>query len=166
MAKYIQIEFQNISSQLSDILVAELSQIGFVGFEEGENDLKAFIPASDMNDAALKELAEKNNISYHQTIIEETNWNDVWESNFQPVNVDDFVSIRADFHQPITGVEHEIVITPKMSFGTGHHATTLMMIQLMREIDFAGKTVFDFGTGTRGAGDLSRKTRGKKYTRY
>jgi len=72
----------------------------------------------------------------------------LWESNFQPVIIDDFVGIRADFHNQITGVQHELIITPKMSFGTGHHATTYMMIQQMREIDFTNKKVFDFGTGT------------------
>jgi ribosomal protein L11 methyltransferase len=154
MAKYIQIEFQNISPEQSDLLVAELSQIGFEGFEEGENILKAFIPASDIDDDAVKELAERNDFSYHQTFIEDTNWNAVWESNFQPVIVDDFVhgtpwvAIRAEFHESIAGVEHEIVITPKMSFGTGHHATTFMMIRQMKKINFTGKTVFDFGTGT------------------
>lgn len=148
MSRYIQIEFQNISPEQSDILIAELSHIGFEGFEEGEDRLKAFMPASDVDDDAVKEIAERNNISYQQTFIEETNWNAVWESNFQPVMVDDFVGLRADFHSPVAGVEHEIVITPKMSFGTGHHATTYMMIQQMREIDFTGKTVLDFGTGT------------------
>ena len=72
----------------------------------------------------------------------------MWESNFQPVIVDQFVAIRADFHDPISQVQHEIVITPKMSFGTGHHPTTFMMVQQMNSIDFRGKTVLDFGTGT------------------
>ncbi len=157
MARYIQIEFQNISSEQSDILIAELSHIGFEGFEEEEDRLKAFIPAADVDDALVKEVAERNNISYYQTFIEDTNWNAVWESNFQPVIVDDFAAIRADFHSPVAGAEHDIVITPKMSFGTGHHATTYMMIQQMREIDFAGKTIFDFGTGTGVLGILAEK---------
>ncbi len=154
MATYIQLEFQNISSEQSDLLIAQLSEIGFDGFEEGENSLKAFIPANDFIGAAVKEIAASQNLSFTQTTIEETNWNAVWESNFQPVIVDDFVirtpwvGIRADFHDPLVGVEHEIVITPKMSFGTGHHATTFMMIQQMKDIDFNNKTVFDFGTGT------------------
>ena len=80
--------------------------------------------------------------------VGETNWNAVWESNFQPVLVDDFVAVRADFHESIAGVKHEVIITPKMSFGTGHHATTHMMIQQMQAIDFTSKAVFDFGTGT------------------
>ena len=148
MATYIQLEFQNISAEQSDLLIAQLSEIGFDGFEEEENSLKAFIPANDFIETAVKEIAASHNLSFTETTIEETNWNAVWESNFQPVVVDDFVGIRANFHEPITGVEHEIVITPKMSFGTGHHATTFMMIQQMQKIDFANKSVFDFGTGT------------------
>ena len=148
MSEYIQIEFQQITSEQSDVLLAQLSSIGFEGFEEEENSLKAFIPSAAFDEALLKEITSANNLSYTQSTIEETNWNAVWESNFDPVIVDDFVSIRADFHEPIKLVEHEIVITPKMSFGTGHHATTYMMIQQIREIDFTEKTVFDFGTGT------------------
>jgi len=148
MSEYIQISFQQITSVQSDVLLAQLSSIGFEGFEEEENSLKAFIPLAAFDEALLKEITSGSNLSYSQSTIEETNWNAVWESNFDPVIVDDFVSIRADFHEQIKGVEHEILITPKMSFGTGHHATTYMMIQQMREIDFKDKTVFDFGTGT------------------
>lgn len=148
MKRYLKIEFQELSNEQTELLVAELSNSGFEGFEEVENGLNAFIPETDFNEMLLKEITEKRGVSFSKTVIEETNWNEVWESNFNPVVVDDFVIIRADFHEPITGVEHEIIITPKMSFGTGHHATTNMMIQQMREVDFAGKVVFDFGTGT------------------
>lgn len=148
MATYIQIEINDLGIEQSDLLLAELTILGFEGFEEGEKSLKAFIPAADFDEAALKELAAKNSVSFSQTTIEETNWNAVWESNFEPVLVDDFVGLRADFHPPVEGVLHDIVITPKMSFGTGHHATTYMMIQQMQDIDFTGKKVFDFGTGT------------------
>ncbi len=148
MPAYIQIEFQNISSEQSDILMAQLSAIGFEGFEEEENSLKAFIPSTEFDEVLFNEIIVEKNIPFIKSIIEERNWNAFWESNFEPVVVDDFVAIRADFHAPISGVEHEIVITPKMSFGTGHHATTFMMIQQMKGIDFKNKTIFDFGTGT------------------
>jgi ribosomal protein L11 methyltransferase len=154
VATYIQIEFQNITAEKSDLLLAALSVIGFEGFEEGEGALKAYIPASEFDETALKQVAADAELSYTQSAIEETNWNAVWESNFEPVIVQDikanspWAGIRADFHPPVAGVAYEIVITPKMSFGTGHHATTYMMIQQMQEIDFAGKSVFDFGTGT------------------
>lgn len=85
---------------------------------------------------------------YKKSIIEEENWNQQWESNLNPVIINNFVAIRPSFHKPIKNVEHELIITPKMSFGTGHHATTFLMIELMEKIDFNGKTVVDFGTGT------------------
>ena len=148
MNSYIQIEFQKISPEVSELLIAELSEIGYEGFEEKENGLVAFIPSYNFDEKILNEVITKYAVSFLKSIIEENNWNAIWESNFEPISVDDFVGLRADFHEPIKGVEHEIVITPKMSFGTGHHATTFMMIQQMREIDFKEKTVFDFGTGT------------------
>lgn len=154
MAAYIQIAFHHISPEQSDVIIAQLSMIGFEGFEEGESSLKAFIPVSEFDETAVADIAVSKKISFTKSTIEETNWNAVWESNFEPVVVEDmtnntpWVGIRADFHEPIKSVVHEIVITPKMSFGTGHHATTSMMVQQMRDIDFGGKTVFDFGTGT------------------
>jgi ribosomal protein L11 methyltransferase len=81
-------------------------------------------------------------------VVPQQNWNAQWESSFEPIVVNDFVAIRAAFHQPIKDVKHEIIITPKMSFGTGHHATTYMMIEQMEGLNFAGKTVVDFGTGS------------------
>ncbi|MEO7394261.1 MAG: 50S ribosomal protein L11 methyltransferase [Chitinophagaceae bacterium] len=148
MSSYIQIEFQRISQEVSDLLIAELNEIGYEGFEEKENGLVAFITSINFDEKILNEVIAQNPVSFSKSVVEETNWNAVWESNFEPISVDNFVGLRADFHNPIKGVEHEIVITPKMSFGTGHHATTFMMIQQMREIDFSKKTVFDFGTGT------------------
>lgn len=146
--KYIQIDFQNINRQQSEILVAELAELGYEGFEEGEGALKAFIPENIFDEHLLNDIESTNNVTYTKELIQETNWNEVWESNFQPVIVEDFVAIRADFHEPIKSTQIEIVITPKMSFGTGHHATTFMMMQQMRDIDFKDKSVFDFGTGT------------------
>ncbi|MBL0129803.1 MAG: 50S ribosomal protein L11 methyltransferase [Chitinophagaceae bacterium] len=162
MPNFIQIEFQNINATQSDLLLAQLNEMGFTGFEELENSLKAFIPAQDFDEVAIVALATKDDLTYSKSDIAETNWNAVWESNFQPVLVDDYVGIRADFHEPLTGVDYEIVITPKMSFGTGHHATTYMMIQQMRKIDFTGALVFDFGTGTGILAILAEKSGAKK----
>ncbi len=145
---HIQIIIPAVSEEISDILIAELSAIGFDGFEETENAVNAFIEEDHFNEGELQFLLNGKGLAYQKKLIAKQNWNHLWESNFDRVIVDDFVGIRADFHEPIIGVEHEILITPKMSFGTGHHATTFMMMQLMREIDFEGKTVFDFGTGT------------------
>ena len=148
MNQCLQITFQNLSTETSELLIAKLIEIGFDGFEEEENNLKAFIPIDKFDEQLLNAIAQSFKISFSKSIIEETNWNHLWESNFEPVIIDDFVAIRADFHKPIKEVQHEIIITPKMSFGTGHHATTEMMIRQMRKIDFTGKNVFDFGTGT------------------
>jgi ribosomal protein L11 methyltransferase len=148
MTNHIQITFRHLQAEQQDVLIAHLAEAGYEGFEENDNELKAFISEKKFDKAFLHELANKYGVSYSEQIIAEQNWNTVWESNFQPVVVDDFVAVRADFHSPNKEVEHEIVITPKMSFGTGHHATTYMMVQQMKNIDFSNKKVFDFGTGT------------------
>jgi ribosomal protein L11 methyltransferase len=146
MNEYIQIEFPSVSPEQKELLIAKLMVEGFDGFEETNAGLKAFIPKTDFAEESMGQI--EAGISFTKTIIEEKNWNELWESNFNPVFVDDFVAVRADFHQQAKGVEHEIIITPKMSFGTGHHATTRMMMMQMREIDFKNKSALDFGTGT------------------
>ncbi len=144
----IQLTFSDIQPEQQELLIAHLSEAGFDGFEQSDNELKAFIDKAVYDAAFVNDISQQYHLSFTESTIAAQNWNAVWESNFQPVVVDDFVAVRADFHEPIKGVEQEIVITPKMSFGTGHHATTFMMMQEMRRIDFTGKTVFDFGTGT------------------
>ncbi len=129
-----------------EILISQLIDLGATGFEQTDTTLLAYFnddnyPASQLNSLLI------NDTNTVETIAEK-NWNAEWEKNFQPVVVGDFCGIRAEFHTPIENVTHEIIITPKMSFGTGHHATTFMMIEQMKNMDFAGKTVFDFGTGT------------------
>ena len=148
MPNHIQITFHELQPEQQEVLIAHLAEAGYEGFEQSDTELKAFIHDSHYDKALLHELAFKYQVQYTEEHIAAQNWNALWESNFQPVVVDDFVGIRADFHAPIEGVAHELTITPKMSFGTGHHATTYMMLQQMRQIDFAGKKVFDFGTGT------------------
>jgi ribosomal protein L11 methyltransferase len=148
MSSYLRLLFTGINAEQSEILIAELSEAGFEGFEESTDELKAYIPADSWNEKEVNEIAERVGVSWSKELIEETNWNKVWESSFQPVTVDEYVSIRAHFHEPVKGVKHEIVITPKMSFGTGHHATTFMMIQMMGSIPMEGRSLLDFGTGT------------------
>lgn len=146
---FLQFDFEPHNKQESEKLVAMLSEIGFDGFVEEGMELTAFIPESKFSQEEFEGVLEKFAImAYTQSIIENINWNKKWEEEYQPVIVDKFVGIRAHFHKPIANVQHEIVITPKMSFGTGHHATTSMVIQLMEKVDFKNKTVFDFGTGT------------------
>lgn len=145
---YIKISFDDLQPEQKEILIAQLADAGYEGFEETDKKLDAFISIDDFDTTLLNEISFKYQAPCTSTNIVETNWNEIWESNFQPVVVGDYVAVRASFHPAITNTKYEIVITPKMSFGTGHHATTYMMIELMKEIDFTGKSVLDFGTGT------------------
>lgn len=148
MSSHIEIKFTDLLPEQFELLIAHLTEAGFEGFEENETELKAFIPEKNYDKALLHELAYKYQLPFTEKIIPEQTWDEAWETGFQPVVVDDFVTIRADFHEPAKSTRHEIIITPKMSFGTGHHATTCMMVQHMRTIDFTGKKVLDFGAGT------------------
>ena len=143
---HIQVTIATVDWQ--DLLIALMSERGYEGFEQEDTLLKAFIPEADFNEGVLEELLTAHGLTYTLERIEERNWNEEWEKNFQPVLVEAFCAVRADFHAPIPGVEHELVITPKMSFGTGHHATTYMMLLSMQGMDLHGKRVLDFGTGT------------------
>jgi len=143
---YIQVTIR--TKDFQELLIALMGEMGYEGFEQEDEALQAYIRSDDFDEKALGELLNAHGLFYTQTPIADRNWNEEWERNFQPVIVDDFCAIRAHFHAPITHVEHELLITPKMSFGTGHHATTYMMIQQMRELDLKGKRVLDFGAGT------------------
>ncbi|MEP7238242.1 MAG: 50S ribosomal protein L11 methyltransferase [Ferruginibacter sp.] len=145
---YLQIDFETINEGEAEILVALLADAGFESFEETENSLLAFIKEDGFEENSLEEILKIIPVNYAITVVPQQNWNAQWESSFEPIIVNNFVGIRAAFHQPIKDVKHEIIITPKMSFGTGHHATTYMMIEQMEGLDFAGKSVIDFGTGT------------------
>lgn len=145
---YIKVAIPSTKAELNEMLIASLSNIGFDGFVEESDYLEAFVPVTDWNETELETIAKQYNVSYTTQEVKNENWNAKWESSFEPVIVDGFCAIRADFHEPVDGVQHEIVITPKMSFGTGHHATTQLMIQHMSTIDFKQKEVLDFGTGT------------------
>jgi len=145
MKTYKEIIFQIPDNAIREILMAQLDEMGYEGFEEDGDLLKAYIPEEQFDNAELQNL---NSEIVSLNTIQERNWNAEWESSFSPVVVDELVAIRADFHESVQGVQYEIIITPKMSFGTGHHATTFLMMQQMRKIDFKNKTVFDFGTGT------------------
>lgn len=154
MNQFIKIEIKVSSIEEADILIAGLSEINFYAFvhedsfgEQEENTLAAYIKEEDFDEEKLKEIAPFT-VSFGKTIIKEENWNQQWESDFQPVIVNDFAAIRASFHEPLKNVKHDLIITPKMSFGTGHHATTFLMAALMEKINFQNKTVLDFGTGT------------------
>lgn len=148
MANYIEIVFPVSAQPEKDALVAQLFIRGFEGFEEERNFLKAFIPEGDFDEQELAGFCREHGLTFTQSLVENKNWNAEWEANFQPVVIAGFCAVRAGFHPPVAGVAHDIIITPKMSFGTGHHATTYMMAEAMAGLGFNDKTVFDFGTGT------------------
>jgi len=145
---YLQIEFKAIPESESEMLVALLSEAGFESFEENENSLFAYIREEGFSENSLRYVLQVVPVLYTISVIPPQNWNARWEDSFEPVIIHDFAAIRAGFHKPIKDVQHEIIITPKMSFGTGHHATTYMMIEQMKGLDLSGKRVLDFGTGT------------------
>lgn len=134
------------AGEAQDILISELSELAATGFEQTDTHLLAYFNEAHFNSYEINALLQKYRFTLSE--IPPQNWNDVWEKAFDPVVVGDFCAIRAHFHPPVKGVQHEIVITPKMSFGTGHHATTFMMVQQMGKMDCKGRSVFDFGTGT------------------
>jgi ribosomal protein L11 methyltransferase len=147
MGKYFKISVKASSSDESEILIAKLSEISFYAFEEENNLLNAYVKEEDFEEDKLKNILSPKSI-YSKHVIEEENWNQQWEAGLEPVIINDFAAIRASFHGSVKNVKHELIITPKMSFGTGHHATTYLMIELMEKLDFKSKTVVDFGTGT------------------
>ncbi len=134
------------NDEQQEILIGELEEVEAIGFEQTASNLLAYFEEDNFKSYEVNMLLKE--YTFHFTTLPKQNWNALWESNFEPVIVDDFCAIRADFHEPVKDGHHEIIITPKMSFGTGHHATTFMMIQQMRNISFKNKKVFDFGTGT------------------
>jgi ribosomal protein L11 methyltransferase len=142
----------NFEEYQQDLLIGALGEVGFDTFEDTETGFKAYIPEDQFNkillDETLTAYRELLKFNYEVELIPQKNWNEVWESNFEPIAINDRVFVRATFHQPRPEFEYEIVIDPKMAFGTGHHQTTAMMLQLMLEDDFAGKKVLDMGCGT------------------
>ncbi|MFC3879599.1 50S ribosomal protein L11 methyltransferase [Algoriphagus namhaensis] len=140
------------SEEFRDILVAELSAIGFDSFLESESGLDAYAAEEGFDRLGFEEIIARYkdlaDIQLTEGILPKTNWNEEWEKNYDPIPVDDLVYVRASFHPPVKGFKHEILINPKMSFGTGHHATTFLMLRHQGEIDHQGKRVLDVGSGT------------------
>ncbi|TXG35115.1 50S ribosomal protein L11 methyltransferase [Seonamhaeicola maritimus] len=149
---YIGYEFKVSPLQPAvEILIAELGYAGFESFVENETGVTAYIQKEEWQDTILDEVQILNSdefeITYDFSEIEQTNWNAEWEKNFNPIVVDDICAVRAPFHEKFD-TQYDIVIEPKMSFGTGHHETTHMMIQHILKNDFENKSVLDMGCGT------------------
>ena len=135
----------------SEILIAELGELPFESFVESEFGVTAFIQKQLWSESILEEVFVLNSpqftISYTIEEIEQVNWNEEWEKNFEPIDVDGKCHVRAPFH-PKTNAEYDIIIEPKMSFGTGHHETTHMMIQHLLDMDVHNLKTLDLGCGT------------------
>lgn len=149
---YIAYEFTVSPREIgTEILIAELGFVGFESFVENEQGFTAYIQKGDWHADILKDIplleASEFDISFTIEEVAQTNWNAEWEKNFEPIQVDDLVSIRAPFHEN-PHLQYDIVIEPKMSFGTGHHETTHMMVQHLLELDLTGKKTLDMGSGT------------------
>jgi len=137
----------------NEIVTAFLAEIGYESFMETEDGtLLAYIQQAFFNEKKLKHLLDGKNVdftfSYEINTIQEENWNAVWESNYKPVLIENTCFIRAPFHEKRKNVQYDIVIEPKMSFGTAHHETTALMISYLLEEDCNNKTVLDMGSGT------------------
>jgi len=134
-----------------EILTAELANIGFEGFLENDQGFEAYIPTELFVEEDFNQILEKYDVKEAEIkseIVEPQNWNKIWESSFEPVIIDDDVVIKTSFHNLGKKYDYEILIHPKTSFGTGHHETTQLIIELMKSYDFTNKSVLDYGCGT------------------
>ena len=153
--EYTELNFiiEPFSQETVEILMASLSQFAFESFAETEKGCKAYVLTDNYSEDEVKEVIKQlpenlGEIHYISSEIEQQNWNETWESNFDPIIVKDKCIIYAPFHQNIPKLDFNILIEPKMAFGTGHHATTEMMIEHLLNIDIEDKRVLDMGTGT------------------
>jgi len=138
--------------EAAEVMIAQLGELGFESFVETENGFEAYIPENDFSPENLNGILipfSDVEAAYSTEIIKDRNWNKTWEENyFNPIAIGDDVLIRGSFHEPSDKVKYEIVIDPKMAFGTGHHETTGLMIKHILETDMEGKKVLDMGCGT------------------
>jgi ribosomal protein L11 methyltransferase len=152
---YIEITFiiPGQSLDLAEIIIAGLSEIGFESFFENDQSLYAYIPRQKFDEKNFSSIPGKYNILpehfiHTSKIIPDQNWNTLWESNFEPISIDNYCVVRAPFHKQYSGFKHSITIEPKMSFGTGHHETTWLMMKRISTLEIEGKKILDMGCGT------------------
>jgi ribosomal protein L11 methyltransferase len=146
--QYIEIVIKPISADNAEIVIALLAEAGYESFVEESKCLKAYIKESAFDAENLKQTLAPFSCAYTTNIIAPQNWNALWEASFEPVHVSNKVAVHASFHAPVSNVEHNIIITPKMSFGTGHHSTTHLMLDIMGSLNLVNQTVLDYGCGT------------------
>lgn len=148
---YFELSCTTTSPEHSEVLTVQLAELGFESFADSDNGFKAYIQESLYNKEVECQIAGlQSNIPFKHTLrlIKDENWNREWEKNFPPINVDDKCYIRASFHSPVPEIPYDIIINPKMSFGTGHHETTCLVISEMLRSDLKNKVVCDMGCGT------------------
>lgn len=150
---YIELNVKTLAvTPLSEILIVELGEIGFESFVENEEGFLAYIQENEFDEKKIAELqiikTNPSIFTYTFQIVEDENWNAIWESNYEPVVIKNRCGIRAPFHPENNDVEYDLIIEPKMSFGTAHHETTSNMIEFLLEEDLKGKSVLDMGCGT------------------
>jgi ribosomal protein L11 methyltransferase len=167
--KAIHIKAKNKPETIKEIIIAELDNIGFEGFLETDDGVVAYIREDKFNLDNIRQFYFMNNPEFGEIKIEEEfilekNWNELWEKNYPPAVINNDVIIRAPFHPCIKKYKYEILIEPKMSFGTGHHETTSLMIELMFTIPFQDKIVLDMGCGTGVLGILASMLGAKQVT--
>ncbi|MCD4745038.1 MAG: 50S ribosomal protein L11 methyltransferase [Bacteroidales bacterium] len=151
-----------------EIITAQLADIGFESFVESDNAIFAYIPENNFNENEILKLPVLNSehfkISINHKLIKEQNWNKAWESNYEPVLIAGKCFIRAPFHPPNKNSEYEIIIEPQMSFGTAHHETTSLMIEMMMNESLKQKSILDMGCGTGILAILSYKMEAENIT--
>ena len=149
--EYVQVTLTCLE-EYREILIAELAAIGFDSFLETETGIEGYVLqeqfSRDSFDEVISTYRESAALTVVEGVLPKVNWNEEWEKNYDPIEVGKLVYVRASFHSPQPGFQYEIVINPKMSFGTGHHATTFQLLSLQGNIDHQGKRVLDVGSGT------------------
>ncbi|TAJ15725.1 50S ribosomal protein L11 methyltransferase [Marinilabiliaceae bacterium JC017] len=168
--KYIKVavELSPKNEIASDLIIAQMGDLGFESFAESDNGFDAFIPSSLYNESLLQNIyspIEGVQVAFKYEEIPDENWNKVWEENyFSPIIIGNEVIIRGPFHDKQEAIKYDILIEPKMSFGTGHHSTTSLMLQFILEQNLEGKTVLDMGCGTGVLGILCSKRQASSIT--
>jgi len=145
---YFEICINPASEEKREILISMLAEEGFESFADGEDELLAYIQVDHYLRENVSQICDRFNVTYTEKLIPDQNWNAEWEKNFDPILIAGKCFIRAPFHAPRPDYPFELIIEPKMSFGTAHHETTAMMIEMMIGMDFTGKKVLDMGCGT------------------
>lgn len=151
---HIAIQFPVDQEDQAHLIMALLDEFPVSGFQEETDLITAYCNETDYDEALLKSLLEDTAFTFSVALLEDKNWNEIWESDFEPVYIyqsnskNPTIVVRASFHPPVDAAKYDLLITPKMSFGTGHHATTLQMMEQMLDLPLQNKSLIDFGTGT------------------